>query len=123
MDGQQAKFMQRLIIRDRKSLLLKQQRIKFSGASLLSTGIHPAGTHQTRAHSASPLTSALSTKSTQPTQPMQSIVGQTTAQHLVVPTSFISLKTQTPVITAVLVLMGVQHTRTPLRQLMAIVRC
>ena len=54
---------------------------------------------------------------------MLSIVAQALAQHLAMATSSASTATQTQIIQAMLVLMAVQHTRTPLRQLMDTVRC
>jgi hypothetical protein len=111
------------MVRARQLQLLRRLRIKFLGALLRSPGTNLAATNQTRAHSPSPLTSALSTQSTQPTQAMLSIVTQTEAQHLVMATSSSSATTQTPLIQAMLVLIAVQHTQTPLKQLMGRVRC
>ena len=122
MGGQQVKFMQRQIIRGRQSLLLKQIRIRFLGASLPPPGIHLALTNQILIPSPSQLTSALSTQSTQPRQLMLSLVTHHMVQHLAIPTSSTSPTTQTPLIQAMLML-AVLYTLTLLRQLMAIVRC
>ena len=92
------------------------------GALLRSPGTDLATGNQTRAHSPSPLTSALSTQSTQPTQAMLSGVTHPTAQHLAMATSSTSAATLTPLIQAMLML-TVQHTLIPLRQLMGRVHC
>ena len=84
------------------------------GASLRPPGINPTATNQTRKHSPSPLTSALSTQLTQTTQPKLYIVTQATAHHLVAANSSTSVATQTPLIQAMFLRITVQHTRTPL---------